>query len=100
MPAASRRLDVLDILRGLAIVGTFGTNVWIFTNPAGPPDALASPPSLDSLAGAVETAIRFVFNGKALALLTLLFGVGLELQYRSARRRGTTAPAEQVFAEK
>jgi len=92
VPAASRRLDVLDILRGLAIVGTFGTNVWIFTNPAGPPDALASLPSLDSLAGAVETAIRFVFNGKALALLTLLFGVGLELQYRSARRRGNRWP--------
>jgi uncharacterized protein len=92
VPAASRRLDVLDILRGLAILGTFGSNVWIFTNPAGPPDVLTSLPSADSLAGAVETAVRFVFNGKALALLTLLFGVGLELQYRSARRRGDRWP--------
>jgi uncharacterized protein len=36
--------------------------------------------------------LRFLANGKFLALLTLLFGVGLELQYRSARRRGARWP--------
>ncbi|WP_031158803.1 DUF418 domain-containing protein [Streptosporangium roseum] len=84
----TRRIDVLDVLRGVAILGTLGTNIWIFTSPAGPEGLL------DALgqAGTVETLLRFLANGKFLALLTLLFGVGLELQYRSAARRGTPWP--------
>ncbi|MEU8040072.1 DUF418 domain-containing protein [Streptosporangium sp. NPDC049078] len=84
----SRRIEVLDLLRGIAIVGTLGTNIWIFTDPGGPADvigALGQP-------GTVETFLRFLTNGKFLALLTLLFGVGLELQYRSAARRGVPWP--------
>ncbi|OUC86622.1 DUF418 domain-containing protein [Streptosporangium minutum] len=84
----TRRIDVLDVLRGVAIVGTLGTNIWIFTSPAGPEGLL------DALGqtGTVETFLRFLANGKFLALLTLLFGVGLELQYRSAARRGAPWP--------
>ncbi|GAA5027507.1 DUF418 domain-containing protein [Actinopolymorpha pittospori] len=85
------RILALDVLRGLAILGTLGTNVWIFTNPEGPPSALEAP-TTDTLAGAVEMVLRFFANGKALALLTLLFGIGLELQYRSARKRGRRWP--------
>ncbi|MDP9860965.1 MULTISPECIES: DUF418 domain-containing protein [Streptosporangium] len=84
----TRRIDVLDVLRGVAIMGTLGTNIWIFTSPGGPANAL------DALAqsGTVETFLRFLANGKFLALLTLLFGVGLELQYRSAARRNAPWP--------
>ncbi|MBG0828611.1 DUF418 domain-containing protein [Planomonospora sp. ID67723] len=97
----NQRIDVLDVLRGVAILGTLGTNIWIFTDPGGPAGvlgALAQP-------GAVETFLRFLTNGKFLALLTLLFGAGLELQYRSAQRRGTPWPgwylwrAALLFAE-
>ncbi|GGL32215.1 hypothetical protein GCM10014719_36900 [Planomonospora parontospora subsp. antibiotica] len=97
----SQRIDALDVLRGVAIMGTLGTNIWIFTSPAGPAGALAA---LEP-AGVLETLLRFLTNGKFLALLTLLFGVGLELQYRSARRRGTPWPgwylwrAALLFAE-
>lgn len=84
----TRRIDVLDVLRGVAIMGTLGTNIWIFTSPAGPEGLL------DALGqtGTVETFLRFLANGKFLALLTLLFGVGLELQYRSAARRRAPWP--------
>ncbi|WP_068928458.1 DUF418 domain-containing protein [Planobispora rosea] len=97
----NHRIGALDVLRGVAIMGTLGTNIWIFTDPAGPAGvfgALSQP-------GTVETFLRFLTNGKFLALLTLLFGVGLELQYRSARRRGTPWPgwylwrAALLFAE-
>lgn len=89
----TRRIDVLDVLRGVAIMGTLGTNIWIFTSPAGPAGAL------DALGqtGVVETFLRFLTNGKFLALLTLLFGVGLELQYRSAERRGTPWPGRYLW---
>lgn len=86
--AAGSRIQPLDVLRGVAILGTLGTNIWIFTDPRGPAGVL------DSLetAGVAETLLRMISNGKFLALLTLLFGVGLELQYRSAVRRGRRWP--------
>ncbi|PRX96310.1 DUF418 domain-containing protein [Allonocardiopsis opalescens] len=87
-----RRIDALDVLRGVAILGTLGTNIWIFTDPDGPAGFLAGLPAPDSVAGTAETVLRFLANGKFLALLTLLFGIGLELQYRSALRRGRRWP--------
>lgn len=29
------RLAALDVLRGIAILGTLGTNIWILTHPRG-----------------------------------------------------------------
>ncbi|MGH3915051.1 MAG: DUF418 domain-containing protein [Pseudonocardiaceae bacterium] len=84
----SRRIDVLDVLRGLAILGTLGTNIWIFTDPQGPAGVLKGLTSLDP----IGQTLGFLANGKFLALLTLLFGMGLELQYQSARRRGAPWP--------
>lgn len=87
------RIEVLDVLRGAAIAGTLGTNIWIFTNPGGPADLAGAL----GQAGAVESFLRFLANGKFLALLTLLFGVGLELQYRSAVRRGLRWPGRYLW---
>jgi uncharacterized protein len=87
--AGQGRIDALDVLRGVAILGTFGMNVWLFAEPGGPVAWLSG-----SFADGdpVETALRTLANGKFLALLTLLFGVGIELQYRSAVRRGNPWP--------
>jgi len=83
-PGTDRRIDVLDVLRGIAIIGTLGTNIWLFTHPMGPPSIFSAAPDTGS---ALELLLRYLTNGKFLALLTLLFGVGLELQYRSALRK-------------
>ncbi|UBU17418.1 DUF418 domain-containing protein [Nonomuraea gerenzanensis] len=88
-----RRIDALDVLRGAAILGTLGTNIWIFTDPAGPLAFL----SFGGDPGVVEAFLRFLSNGKFLGLLTLLFGVGLELQYRSAARRGVPWPGRYLW---
>ncbi|WP_342774805.1 DUF418 domain-containing protein [Nonomuraea longispora] len=87
-----RRIEALDVLRGVAIMGTLGTNIWIFTAPGGPLDVLQL-----SGGGTVETFVRFLSNGKFLGLLTLLFGIGLELQYRSAVRRGLAWPGRYLW---
>ena len=84
----SRRIEVLDVLRGVAILGTLGTNIWIFTDPQGPAGVLNGLTSPDALG----QTLGFLANGKFLALLSLMFGIGLELQYRSALRRGTPWP--------
>ncbi|WFG46755.1 DUF418 domain-containing protein [Pseudonocardia alni] len=79
-------------MRGLAIAGTFVTNVWVFADPRGPGAVFAG------FTGGwwLDTALRAVANGKFLALLTLLFGIGMELQYRSAVRRGLRWPGRYL----
>ncbi|PXY31243.1 DUF418 domain-containing protein [Prauserella muralis] len=85
------RVAALDVARGVAILGTLGTNIWIFTDPRGAAGFLALPDP-GTPAGFAETLLRFASNGKFLALLSLLFGIGLELQYRAALRRGNRWP--------
>ncbi|TMR29671.1 DUF418 domain-containing protein [Nonomuraea zeae] len=80
-------------MRGVAILGTLGTNIWIFTDPGGPAGFMAT----WGASGAVETFLRFLTNGKFLGLLTLLFGIGLELQYRSAVRKGLAWPGRYLW---
>ncbi|MFD5091918.1 DUF418 domain-containing protein [Amycolatopsis thailandensis] len=87
------RIPSLDLLRGVAILGTFGTNVFLFAHPGGPTgffqDFIGTATGFAEYA---ELGLRVISNGKFLALLTILFGVGLELQYQSARRRGASWP--------
>lgn len=86
------RLTVLDVLRGIAILGTLGTNIWIFMYPGG-------------LLGYLETgwgqsddmhwgvlALQQLTQGKFLGLLALMFGMGIALQHRSAIAAGIRWP--------
>ncbi|MCI2238013.1 DUF418 domain-containing protein [Paenibacillus sp. TRM 82003] len=81
---ATTRSSGLDVARGLAILGTFATNVWLFTHPDGLLGTLLEP----AAGGTAEALAQALPLGKSLALLSLLFGVGLELQRRSVQRRG------------
>jgi uncharacterized protein len=98
---AEARLPLLDVLRGVAIMGTLATNVWLFTAPGSEASFLFGAESLVTLADFRESPsaaslgeglFLFLANGKFLALLTLLFGVGLAVQFRSAARRGERWP--------
>lgn len=94
-PGSQARLPLLDVLRGAAILGTLMTNVWVFTAPGaewGVLTGAVGTPVFDSVPHAVEASFRLLANGKFLALLTILFGVGLAIQYASAERRGKPWP--------
>ncbi|WP_307781303.1 DUF418 domain-containing protein [Agilicoccus flavus] len=78
-----RRLVALDVLRGIAILGTFGMNVGVFLSGD-------SGGSLTPFDDAIGTALGLVTDGKFIGLLTIMFGIGLEIQRRSAVRRGET----------
>ncbi|WP_398780129.1 DUF418 domain-containing protein [Streptomyces sp. NBRC 110611] len=97
---AGARLPLLDVLRGVAILGTLMSNIWIFAAPgaewgvltggAGP----AAGSDWSSPAGVAETVFRGLANGKFLAMLTILFGVGLAIQFRSAAKHGQPWPGQ------
>ncbi|HEY9378915.1 MAG TPA: hypothetical protein VIQ02_17705, partial [Jiangellaceae bacterium] len=91
---AAKRIGVLDVARGIAILGTLATNIWIFTDPAGIIGYLDRPmPAVfHGFEEAVQAIARQFANGKFLGMLTLMFGVGLELQRRSALRKGRPWP--------
>ncbi|MFI0978747.1 DUF418 domain-containing protein [Streptomyces sp. NPDC021093] len=90
------RLPLLDVLRGAAILGTLMTNVWIFTSPGSEwgilQGGMDSPLTDGTFGGAAEGAFRLFADGKFLSMLTVLFGVGLAIQYGSAQRRGERWP--------
>ncbi|MGJ3507420.1 DUF418 domain-containing protein [Enemella sp. A6] len=90
----TRRLPALDVLRGIAILGTLLTNIWIFSN-AGMVIDGDDPTVLDE-AGRItqlfDTALGLVTDGKFIGLLTIMFGIGLEIQRQAALRRGQSWP--------
>ncbi|MEU4443551.1 DUF418 domain-containing protein [Actinosynnema sp. NPDC050801] len=84
------RIAALDVLRGVAILGTLGANVWIFTHPEGVMGFLT-----EFGGGAGDTAttlLQMISNGKFLGLLSIMFGIGLAIQHRSAQRQGQRWP--------
>ncbi|NCL75100.1 DUF418 domain-containing protein [Rhodococcus sp. YH1] len=82
------RIVALDVARGIAILGTLGTNIWILTDPAGIVgylNTLGSEPW-------PQRILMQLAQGKFLGLLTLMFGIGLAIQAASARRAGRRWP--------
>jgi uncharacterized protein len=86
-PTGPPRIVALDVLRGVAILGTLGTNIWAFSAAFGIEDFLSTD-ARDVLA----RLLAQIPNGKFLGLLTLMFGMGLEIQRRSAGRAGRRWP--------
>jgi len=76
------RIRLLDVLRGLAIIGTLGINIWIFglSHNLNAPESQGGLAYLASFDDFVQTFFMFLFNGKFLGLLTILFGAGIELK--------------------
>lgn len=92
------RIRLLDILRGFAVLGTLGTNIWIFAH-LGDLGAITT----FDFAGRWETNdlirmfVLFLVNGKLLGLLTIMFGVGVELKYQQALRNGKAWPGVYLW---
>ncbi|MDC3724423.1 MULTISPECIES: DUF418 domain-containing protein [unclassified Rhodococcus (in: high G+C Gram-positive bacteria)] len=83
-----QRILALDVARGIAILGTFAANVWIFTDPAGFVgylDSIGTDPW-------PQRILMQLAQGKFLGLLTLMFGIGLAVQAASAQRAGRPWP--------
>lgn len=98
MEAHHGRIQLLDILRGIAVVGTLGTNIWIFAHlgdlgyiTTGDYSGWWESNDL------IRMSVLFFVNGKLLGLLTIMFGVGVELKYRQTMRKGQAWPGVYLW---
>lgn len=82
-----KRIQALDVARGLAIIGTLGTNIWIFSKLGNYDFMLGFGLNDYSLDSVIEAIMLFLTNGKFLGMLTILFGMGLELKRQSFIKR-------------
>lgn len=98
MKGMNKRIRILDIFRGFAVLGTLGTNIWIFaylgdlhyTTTFGIGDRWDWNDFLRIL-------FLFFVNGKFLGMLTIMFGVGLALKYQQALRKGMPWPKTYLW---
>jgi len=88
------RYAALDILRGIAILGTLGTNIWIFTNAEGLVGYINGTGRATGQWSFVQDVLQQVTQGKFLGLLTIMFGIGLAIQQRSAAGRDLPWPGK------
>jgi len=90
----SRRIALLDILRGFAVLGTLGTNIWLFAYLGDLNYVFTFEHNKwwADVQDFIRVCVLFLINGKLLGLLTIMFGVGLELKYRQTLRNGLPWP--------
>lgn len=84
-----QRLDHLDILRGLALMGILMVNFAYFTQPV-QSIALGADPSLTGPDRLIDFLIAMLFTGKFIALFSMLFGAGFALMAGRAAERSAS----------
>ncbi|MDQ0174647.1 DUF418 domain-containing protein [Bacillus chungangensis] len=94
-----KRLVLLDVLRGFAILGTLGTNIWIFATVGDlsiySQDIVGWWKTSD---GWIMMLIDIFINGKFLSLLTILFGIGLAIKYEKTLEKGMPWPRAYIWS--
>jgi len=84
--SASERIELLDVLRGLAVCGILIGNMQWFSGYGMMPPALeAQMPMVDQV---VKFLVHFVVEGKFYSIFSFLFGFGFALQIARAEERG------------
>lgn len=88
-PVSSReRIEILDVLRGLAVCGILIGNVQWFSGYGMIPPALeAQTPLYDQV---THFLVHFFVEGKFYSIFSFLFGIGFALQIARAEERGDT----------
>lgn len=79
------RIKLLDVARGLAIIGTLGTNIWVFGSSY--PLLEVDEAEVSEIGSYISNVTNFLTNGKFLGLLTIMFGIGMQLKYTSFQNR-------------
>ena len=84
----SERIDSLDVIRGVAVLGILLMNIWSL---AWPREVFDYPYILDGMSGstgAVWAVINVLFEGTQRTLFSILFGAGVLLFVERLQRKG------------
>lgn len=93
-PTAPReRLPEIDILRGIALLGIIGVNMYMYAAPASYWALAGVEPFTGTFDRIVTFLIDTVAQGKFLPIFAFLFGFGAALQWKRLMRRGLDDPA-------
>lgn len=91
--ASRDRIEILDALRGFALIGILIANLPVFTGwymiPQPQQGTLASPET----ATLYDQLIKFFVDGKFYTIFSLLFGIGFTLQLDRLEKRGAAGIA-------
>jgi uncharacterized protein len=79
--AASERIEALDVLRGVALLGVLAINVVNEFRVSIFEQFLFHKPPASPIDNAIETILTLTVEMKAFALFSLLFGAGLAIQF-------------------
>jgi len=79
--SASERIDGIDVLRGLALFGVLAMNIATVFRVSIFAQFLPNPERAGPLDRAVSALLTVAVDFKALALFSLLFGIGLAIQF-------------------
>lgn len=86
------RIDQIDILRGFALFGVLVINLLFEFRVSIFQQFVSAPPATHTLDRWIQTYLPIVLEMKAFALFSLLFGIGLAIQFDRIRtRRGPVA---------
>jgi len=85
--APEERIEVLDVLRGFALLGILMVNMAFYSQPIVVP-FLGEPAGARAIDRAASLFIRFFAEGKFYSLFSLLFGIGLFVQMTRVEARG------------
>ena len=93
---APRRLQEVDALRALALLGILGVNVWYFVHP----ELLESGTRSAPVATVGDQLVRFtstlLFEAKSYVVFSFLFGLSFVLAWASASRAGLSEVRRSV----
>ena len=86
--AQHERIAVLDLLRGVALLGIFVVNMQLFAMPLREFTVPYGLPSDSTGSIAAWAIVKTFFEYKFISLFSLLFGAGAAMQWMRARQRG------------
>lgn len=86
--ATTERIEIVDVLRGLAVCGILiGNMQWFSGYGMMPPVLAAAGPMIDQV---THFLVHFIVEGKFYSIFSFLFGFGFALQITRASERGDT----------